>query len=440
MIKLIRVLLVAVIGMSAALGTAVAQKTQSPTEVTSEVGSHEFVLKDGSNGEFLHEQYSIRQFPGNTEEYIWFTNNSANYEVVLVENKDQTAESYSEITLGNMEDFYDSWELVEQKTDDQTGMFIGHATYGDHPLIVFYYYQQGLFDGVSVVYMQFSSPNYFASDLEWAQENFSVDGENILADLDAAELESVAEGDAAPTEEATAESGTTRTSPRDRVKRTTATEEPTEEATEEATSEATKRAGRTTRGTSETPEATAGTIDSRWADLGVVSDSEWESPQYGTTITWDTSTWVFPNDFDRAVIVNEERKYDTLTLETVDNLGYVFVTIDTAEGLTTEGLVEWYTSAEYAETWNNPIEILDSKVTDTTASVVILTTNNRDQDLLVIMDFELLDDGTGVWSQISAAPDKLGEVLDRYSTGVQANGEPINLSWTPEEIDALGAN
>lgn len=416
MLKTIRTVLITMLALGTTLGVVSAQPADTDLAFTTAVGGVEVDLGTSGQASFNAADYRLREGASVSEEYVWFTNGTANFELVMIDGTNTTAESYTDVTLGNMEEFYEAWETTNEEVDGDTGTFSGVGEIGGSPVAVYYIYHHHMFDDVSVVFMSFSAVDGLEYDLEWAQENLTLNGENILADVDPAAEQALISGDSATGDDATAESGNT-SGLRDRLTGQSSASE-TPEADDDTAS----------------PEVTGDGFES----MGLVSDSEWVSPQYDTALTWDTATWAFPQDYDQALIINEERGYDVITLETTDGLGYVYVTIDTAADLTTDDMVAWWNSAEYADSWSNPIEIVDVRANETNAAVVIETTNARDQSLLVVINFEILEDGTGVWSQISSAPTTIGEVSQQYADGVQVNGEPIELVYTPEELQDLG--
>jgi hypothetical protein len=64
------------------------------------------VIDMGTSGQitFLPESYDLSQGQTVAEEYIWFTYNVSNFELVIVEG-DIAVDEYYDLTLGNMVDF-----------------------------------------------------------------------------------------------------------------------------------------------------------------------------------------------------------------------------------------------------------------------------------------------------------------------------------------------
>src|SRR5699024_5120713 len=150
---------------------------------------------------------------------------------------------------------------------------------------------------------------------------------------------------------------------------------------------------------SATPDAgtdsdTGAVADGDWEAMGLISDSEWESPTFGNTITWDTN-WLFPEEYDMAIIVNDDPLYDSLTLETVDGLGYVFINVEEVLDTTPVSQADYWNSPEYAERFEDrDFEIVEVSTTRDTATVIYQTVNNADQELYVVLTATFLDEDT----------------------------------------------
>ncbi len=177
-----------------------------------------------------------------------------------------------------------------------------------------------------------------------------------------------------------------------------------------------------------------------WSALGLVSDTEWESPTYGNVVTWDGTTWEFPVDFEHAVVVNDDPPYDIVTLQTTDGFGYVYITIDQAYESTPASMVEYWTSDDYAAQITNGVTVLETGTTSNSATIVYETTNAIDQPLTVVLEATFLDNGEVVFSQISAAPDTIVDVYEQYVDGVQIDGTPLQMTFTVEDIQDISGN
>ncbi len=174
--------------------------------------------------------------------------------------------------------------------------------------------------------------------------------------------------------------------------------------------------------------------------MGLVSDTEWQSPSHGHVITWDAATWEFPVDYESAILINEDPPYDIITLQTTDGLGYVFLTADLAYDSTPASLVEYWTSSDYAAQIVNGVTVVESGTTSSSATMIYETTNEVDQPLMVVLEATFLDDGTVIFSQISGAPESIDVIYEQFVNGVEVNGSPLQMTFTVEDIRDISGN
>lgn len=459
--------------------TAAAQPAINDQAYTSEVTGDEVDLGTSGDIQFIPENFSFNETSSFQEEYIWFTHGWSNFQLVLISGPND-AESYHTITLANMEEFYDSWELIGEELTDEHSWFLGEGEVAGIPLIVYYEFELDAFGDVDLVVMQFTDITSFAQDLEFVQEEVTVGGNPLLPDTDTRALSSLAgheidtpdaspEGDSGdPTDRTsrTTRGGTDSTDDGDeddgdtseRTSRTTrgGTDSTDEVDEDESTPESSSRSSRTsgtdtteesdresragrlgdirTSTGSETEDDSTPVAGGDWDSMGLISDTEWESPSLGHVITWDSSTWEFPLDYDSAIVINDDPAYDILTLQTVDGFGYVYITVDAAYESTPRSLVEYWATEEYQDQISSDVTVLDTATTGNTASIVYQTTNTIDQPLVVVLEATFLDGDTVIFSQISGAPDTIDHVYEQYLNGVEVDDAPLEMTWTVEDI------
>lgn len=450
----------------------VAQPVAGEQTYTSEITGDEIDL--GSSGEisWIPENFDFRQTVSFQEEYIWFTYNWSNFEIVLIDGPNEAA-TYHETTLGNMEQFYDSWELIDQEITEEHSWFLGNGEISGSPLVVYYEFEMDALGDVDLVFMQFTDITTLQSDLEFVQSEVTIAGAPVLPETDASALAMIAgaesttpesspeaeeegqtssrtsRGGTDSTEEATAESEES-TSSRSRTSRggtdaSTVTDDGTD-ATAEPETDRESRVGRlgdtltTGEPENESEVDTTPVSGANWDTMGLVSDGEWVSPTYGNDVSWDTSIWEFPEDFEYAIIVNDDPPYDILTLQTTDGLGYVYITVDDAYESTPRSLVDYWVTPEYSQQITNGVTVLETGTTRNSATMVYETTNSIDQPLLVVLEATFLEDGRVIFSQISGAPDTIHEVYGQYVEGVLVDGEPLEMTFTIEDIQDISGN
>lgn len=510
---------------------AMAQPTSADQTFVSEVTADEVDLGTSGNITFIEENYDLRESLSFQEEYIWFTYGWSNFQLVLIAGPNES-EDYHDITLGNMEVFYDSWTLIDEEVTDEHSWFLGEGEVDGAPLIVYYEFELDAFGETDLVVMQFTDISTFQHDLETVQGEVTIGGNPLLPQTDAAELVELAGGetgatDASPdagegnesetdrsrttrggtddtvgADEEDSDTGVTRTSrggtddtddadeedSDSGVSRTSrggvddvddVDEEDESDSDRSRTSrggsanvgddeeESTSRTSRTSRtdtddsNDSETGNnsrvgrlgdtLTTGSEDDDagdstpvsggdWDAMGLISDTEWQSPTYGNVVTWDGATWEFPPDFDRAIVVNDDPPFDTITLQTTDGLGYVYLTVDQVYESTPASLVDYWVSDDYDALITNGVTVLETGTTSTSATLVYETTNAIDQPLVVVLEATFLDDDTVVFTQISAAPDMIHDVYGQFVDGVEIDGVPFEMTFTVEDIRDISGN
>lgn len=495
-----------------ATSAVMAQPTVADQTFVTELTGDEVDLGTSGDITFIEENYDLRETASFQEEYVWFTYGWSNFQLVMIGGPIEAAD-YHDVTLGNMEDFYDSWELIDEDITDERTWFLGEGEVSGGSLIVYYEFELDAFGDIDQAFMQFTDISAFQSDLEFVQDEVTIGGAPLLPETDAAELVTLVGGDVASPEttpdadddndsetgrsrssrggsEATndadedADNGVSRTS-RGGSDPANETEEDDSDTGTSRTSrggtdsddetdednESTSRTSRTSRGgtddddadvtndvntggnsrvgrlgdtlnnpSDEEDEVSTPVAGADWDDMGLISDSEWESPSHGNVVTWDAATWEFPLDYEHAIVVNEDPAYDIITLQTTDGLGYVYITVDLQYESTPTSLIEYWTSDDYSAQITNGVTVVETGTTATSATLVYETTNTIDQPLVVVLEATFLEDGGIIFSQISGAPETIGEVYEQFVDDVEFDGAPIETTFTVEDILDITGN
>lgn len=388
-----------------------AQPLQQDQTFLSALTGEEIDLGMGGDVVFIPEQYNTSASGDYSEEFVWYTAGMSNFELMFVQGP-TTAVEYMDVTLSNMIEYYDTFAVVDSVNGENAAWFLGEAELQGDPLLVYFEYEVDVFGDIDFGVMQFSYKDSLIDDMELSQTNVTVGGRETPMNPDLDALNAAVGVDTTETPVATADGS--------------------------GVSGVGNRGTRVTRqSTSNDDDATPAVDDGTdWEAMGLVSGSEWVSPTHDSRLTWDEELWEFPSDYDQAIMVSDSG-YDVLTLQSTDGMGYVFITVDSANGYDPASMVEYWVSDEYLSTFEKEIVILDSSTTRDSASIVYSTVNSKNEPLITIMDVTFEADGTAVYSQLSAAPSTIADVYGQYVDGVQLNGAPVNLTWTLEEIAAL---
>lgn len=255
-----------VLSQGVAIAAQPAQNDQTFTSVTTGI---EFELGPSGAITFLPGDYEIRDTPPVLGEYVWFTYNGSNFQVLLIGGDNDTLSSH-DATMGNMIDGYDSWTLIAEELEVDYSWFIGEAQIGGETIIVLYSFELDAFGETDLMVMQFAVPETLQRDLEFVQGEVSIGGNPFLPHISAEAVAAVAGVDLASDQQAS---------------------------------------------------SSTQTQSGSWESLGLISDSEWHSPTYGTRIFWDSTVWEFPFDFDGAIVIDGDPPFDTIALQLIDGTG-----------------------------------------------------------------------------------------------------------------------
>lgn len=179
-----------------------------------------------------------------------------------------------------------------------------------------------------------------------------------------------------------------------------------------------------------------------WEEQGLVSETEWISPQYQTPISWDANLWQYPFHNSNAIIVDESLVEDMITLKTPDSSGIAYVHASlNPSGFTPEDWEAWWQTDDFFAALTGDtgsvITLLDFAHTETNASVIFHTVDYFGNPTVTIIDTYIDESGVAITAYITAAPDDISDVYTAYWDGVMAYGDFYPLVWNLEEIEAL---
>lgn len=451
---------------------ASAQPLQDDQTYTPQITDDVVDLGDSGEVTWVLENFDFHRSAQFREEYIWFTYNHSNFQMIFIEGPNDTL-GYHDLTLQNMEPFYDSFELLDEEIAEEYSWFVGLAELDDRTIVVYYEFHLDVLGQVDLALMQFTTPSAFQGDLEFVQGEVTVGGDPLLPGTDAAALavivdqsgeistDSSTDATAAPQSDeqsttdrnrssrggsdTTGEDEEGETSSRSRSSRTGTQGEKSDDVTESTGDATTDRESRTSRlgevfNQGSGPDDSTPVVGDNWQDMGLISDTEWESVTFGNVVTWDAATWEFPPDYEYAIVVNEDPPYDILTLQTTNELGYVYVTIDLEYETTPRNLIEYWVSPEYHQLISGEVNVMETATTATSAAMVYESSTPEGEPIIVVLEATFRGDGKIVFSQITAGPDDIHIVYEQYLNGVQVDGESFDMTFTVEDIRDISGN
>ena len=308
----------------------------------------------------------------------------------------------------------------------------------------------------------YSTPKLFAQGMESAQDNIEIEGGQIFQGIEPAGLKDALDG--APSLLDSASTGSS-----SRSKTADETETPEARTDETETPKARSNRGgdetetpeaRGNRGNDETPEATeteasgssgskktsAGASDD-YADLGVVGEGEYESPQYGIPVEW-TDAWVIDESLDEPVISDTGSGTDQIALvradftegdaETYGALSVRF--FEAGPDDTPQSVVEYWTSEDYLNggAGDGSTELL-SDASKTEGSVILISKLDNGGTLVQYLSVFFLDRGkTAVMIEFYSTDTSIADAYADAADGVTVDGQPILTLFDARDIeDAL---
>ncbi len=290
----------------------------------------------------------------------------------------------------------------------------------------------------------------FQQGLASAQSDIQVEGTGVFAGIQPSGLQDAlnASGGSSTTTQPKATMETVEKTPKPKKTATeVATKEdtPTEEVateedtpTEEVATDVTPKSKKTTTKEQPTPtekKTTKKTTTSTdYSELGVVADGEYESPQYGSSVTWDQN-WIINESSDNPVLSDTKKGIDRIDFARGESGGpiakaLVSVLIFGANTSDTpESIVDGYTSA------NDGATILLSDSTKQEGAVVLLSTLDDGTEVIQYFSVFFLDRGkTVVAVSFFATPDSVEGALLDAQDGITVEGDPVLTLFDSTEI------
>jgi hypothetical protein len=178
-----------------------------------------------------------------------------------------------------------------------------------------------------------------------------------------------------------------------------------------------------------------------YEDLGLVSDSEYISPQFGIDVTWD-DRWAFDESaFDIVIASDEENAEDWITLVwTGGNSGDITITLAAFEDLEPGDFVAYWESDEYIDQFNVAGEVLLADTSRDRGGVLLLLGEDGDQIVLyreVVCLSRACDQVAlvTIFSPVIDAPDLIADAEE----GIEIDGEAATGMFSTRQVDrALG--
>lgn len=309
--------------------------------------------------------------------------------------------------------------------------------------VVFVYADTTTVSGYELLVAIEMPQNDVIGGIEAVQDGLMLDGQPLLADVDASEVSSLI-GETQPAETAVATEAETPAA-------TEATETETATATEESGSgsdsprEDAKLPTDTSSGNSSetSPASNTESIPDASGDNQSGASTSWEGPLLGHVVAWDDAVWATDLNDPDVVISDEAEQFESIALITETTTEASILYIDAygqADATPAEYLAYW-TSDEYlkretsaGEPWN--AEVVATRSSEGRVAVVVSYSDGEGQ-YLMIREAVATDDGGIMLLTLDAPAVDIGNAYAATTDGVTVDGQPVFRVFTQDQIDEL---
>lgn len=355
---------------------------------------------------------------GDGFEIVGFASDTSSLLISVIPN-DLDLEEARDTTLEAVSGDADSFTIIDRGAYENISYALDIAVYDDVELGVFTLFRGGSGDTPTFVYVFIGGISSFAEGFVSAQDTFRVSGDTIFKGVDGQGLEDLLVQNA----------GGESSIPATEQSTETATEESTEEATEEPEREPTEEASSPDR---DQP------IDDEYIELGVISQGEYESPQFETSLTWD-QTWALDVEADEPVVSDEEERFDSISLIWEgESTAFLTVNVLAADDVTPADFEELWSSDEFlADTASPDAEVLLSDSGRDIGGVVLRDFLDDGTEVVVYREVQVLEDGATIaLITYISDPDAVPDAISDATENIELDEEPVLAIFDPEEVAA----
>lgn len=266
---------------------------------------------------------------------------------------------------------------------------------------VFTVFQGSLLEGYAVLSVYMAPISFFASGMSSAQDSITLDGTPLFEGVDPAGLQDLLEPNAG------ASGGQTDVSP------------PVENE-------------------SETGRGGQGTDLSDYEELGLVSESEYVSPQHDVEVVWDDN-WYFDDSADDPISSDASSGFDSISI-TWTGEAYVVTYIDIleSEGFAPEDYVEYWLSDEFASTvLDADAEILLEESSDSSGAVLYRDYLEDGTEISMLREATCLDRRCDLMAttMMIGLPETFGDAYADAEDGIEVDGDALFTTFSSRQID-----
>lgn len=271
------------------------------------------------------------------------------------------------------------------------------------------------------------------------QSQITVNGQPLMPEIDPEEMafyvdRHVNEGDSSDDtqveDEATAEAESDRTTnPRDDARLPDSAPDTEDDQSQESGN--TSETGGSDTDTTDIPDEGS---TSTGEGAGVLTDSSWEGGVHGHLIEWDAAIWFVDPNYPDDVRSDHEAQEDTIILQTGSPNGnaWLFISVYGETDLTPFDYLDYWTSDEFLVDYN--AEVLDTRTRGNNTGVVIRYLTDDGEELVLIRQAVVLDDGSMMIITLDAPA---ADVVEMYelATTVTIDGDAALRVYSNSQIE-----
>ncbi len=393
---------------------ALAQPSISDTAFESQLTGQVIDLGTSDLFTFAPQEYLLEEDDPYAAEYVSINSFWSTYILGFVQGP-ITFEIMRAITIEPLQEDFDSFEVLAEEQVERHAWFLATLESEGYVLYVLYIHQIDAYGDTDFVFLHYGMEPTLVNDFSQVKKEVLVDGQPILSEFDADWLTETLANEPNGIDD-----------PADLLDTISSMEE-----------------GRETYPLSELLDPGQGTETGQQdpeslEEWGLVSESEWVSPMYGTSVAWDPVTWEFPFDYPYAYYSVDNPPYDGFSLVTHDEAVWLDFTVhDTGGYLTPGDYLDHWRSPGYAAEFEQGFAVVASDVSDTTVAIVAETTDIYGEPVLVVTTATFLPDGKVLQSQLFAHPENMPAAYDQFHDSIIVNGLPLDLTWTVPELQGI---
>lgn len=282
-----------------------------------------------------------------------------------------------------------------------------------------------------------------AIGIEAVQDGLTLDGQPLLADVDASEIAGLV-GDTQVTETAVATEAETATATEPTTAETATATEESESGSDSPREDAKLPTDSGSGNSSETSPATnPESTPEASGDPQTGAATSWEGPLLGHVVAWDDAVWFTDLNDPDVVISDETEQFESIALitETTTEASILYIDVYGKADATPAEYLAYWTSDEYlkretsaGEPWN--AEIVATRSSDGRVAVVV-SYSGSDGEYLMVREAVSTDDGGIMLLTLDAPAAEIGNAYAATTDGVTVDGQPVFGVFDQSQIEQV---